>query len=164
MKNKFFAAAGALVLIAGVSVYAQNVKTGGQAAQRAVRQQQAIMQPYVNRPPEDYYIPKKPVIKIAGQSTLLDANLGDNVVLTLDANHTTGYSWQIAKPIDTDTLEFVETKYIPTETGLIGEGGTEIWVFRALKKGETEVAFKYVRPWEKDAAPAREALFTIVIK
>jgi len=97
-------------------------------------------------------------------STKIEAMVGENAVITLDANHTTGYSWQLAKPVDKDMLEFVESKYEPSETGLIGSGGKEVWTFKALQSGETKVSFKYTRPWETEATPAREATFVIIIK
>ena len=97
-------------------------------------------------------------------STTIEVNLGEDAVITLDANHTTGFSWQLAKPLDTDMLKFSETKYITSNSGLLGAGGQEVWIFKTLKKGKTEIALKYVQPWEKNVAPAREAKFTVIIK
>jgi hypothetical protein len=31
-------------------------------------------------------------------------------------------------------------------------------------KGKTEIALKYVRSWEKDVAPVKEAVFAVIIK
>jgi inhibitor of cysteine peptidase len=97
-------------------------------------------------------------------STTIEVSLGEDAVITLEANHTTGFSWQLAKPLEGDLLELSDSKYIPTETGLIGSGGKEVWTFKTLKKGKTEVSLKYVQPWEKDKPPAREATFVIIIK
>ena len=94
----------------------------------------------------------------------IEVSLGQDAVITLEANHTTGYQWQLAKPLEGDLLEFVDTKYIPAETGLIGSGGEEVWTFKTLKKGKAEVCLKYVQPWEKDKPPARQATFMIIIK
>lgn len=94
----------------------------------------------------------------------IEALLGANAVITLEANHTTGYSWQSAKPLETDIIKFIGTQYITTETGLIGAGGKEVWTFKTLKKGIVEVPLVYVRPWEKDKSPARQATFMIIVK
>jgi len=96
--------------------------------------------------------------------TTIEVSLGEDAVITLEANHTTGFSWQLAKPLEGDLLEFVDTKYIPAETGLIGSGGEEVWTFKTLKKGKAEVCLKYVQPWEKDKPPARQATFVIIVK
>jgi predicted secreted protein len=98
------------------------------------------------------------------QAAIIEVNLGGNAVITLEANHTTGFRWQLAKDPDKSMLEFADTQYITEETGLIGSGGQEVWTFKTLKKGKTEVALEYVRPWEKDTPPAREAAFVIIIK
>jgi len=97
-------------------------------------------------------------------STKIEVRVGENAVITLEANHTTGYSWQLARQVDKDMLEFVNTKYVASNTGLIGSGGKEVWTFKTLKAGQTEVFLKYVQPWEKDKPPAREATFVIMVK
>ena len=97
-------------------------------------------------------------------ATTIEVNLGEDAVISLEANHTTGFSWQLAKPLEGDLLEFVDTKYIPAETGLIGSGGEEVWTFKTLKKGKTEISLIYVQPWEKDKPPARQATFVIIVK
>jgi len=97
-------------------------------------------------------------------ATTIEVSLGEDAVITLEANHTTGFSWQLAKPLESDLLELSGSQYLPDNTGLIGAGEKEVWTFKTLKKGKTEVSLKYVRPWEKDTPPAREAKFVIIIK
>ena len=96
--------------------------------------------------------------------TTIEVNLGENVVIALDSNHTTGFSWQLAKPLDNNLLEFSETRYETGGTRLIGAGGKEIWVFKTLQKGKTEIELKYTQPWEKNKPPARQASFVVIIK
>ena len=47
---------------------------------------------------------------------------------------------------------------------IVGGPGTEVWTFKALKSGKTAIEFKYVRPWEKDKAPAETKSVPVVIK
>ncbi|MBU1726684.1 MAG: protease inhibitor I42 family protein [Candidatus Omnitrophica bacterium] len=102
----------------------------------------------------DFSDPNKPV-KI---------KLGQEFSLILDSNATTGYQWQFAEPIfDKNIAEFVRSEYIIPKTKLVGAGGKEIWVFKALKAGKTTISFKYVRPWEKDVLPVKTASFVIVV-
>lgn len=84
-------------------------------------------------------------------------------VVTLESNKTTGYEWQLAKPLDRNTLKFVSSKYVAGDSNLIGAGGKEEWTFMALKPGKTTISLKYVRPWEKDAPPAKKVTFVVVI-
>jgi inhibitor of cysteine peptidase len=100
----------------------------------------------------------------APASTTIEVNLGEDVVITLEANHSTGFSWQLAQPLEKDILEFTESQYISSNTGLLGAGGKEVWTLKTLQRGKTEVALKYAQPWEKDKPPAKEVQFVIIIK
>jgi predicted secreted protein len=46
----------------------------------------------------------------------------------------------------------------------VGGSGREVWTFKALKSGKITIEFKYVRPWEKDKAPATPKSFSVVVK
>ena len=82
--------------------------------------------------------------------------------MTLPANHTTGYSWRLAKPLNPDLLRQVSDIY--SEETSIRAGGKEVWTFEALTKGTTELYFEYARPWEKDGAPVNTAKYKVEIK
>ena len=89
--------------------------------------------------------------------------VGQKFTITLKSNATTGYQWQLAKPIDGKMLKFLGSKYYPERTGLVGSGGVERWVFRSLKCGQTKLHFKYVRPWEKKVPPVDTREYLILI-
>ncbi|HHT9131176.1 MAG TPA: protease inhibitor I42 family protein [Candidatus Tripitaka californicus] len=93
----------------------------------------------------------------------IEVKAGKDFIITLESNRTTGYGWQLARPLDGAVLELVGSEYTPGESKLIGSGGREIWTFRAVGAGKTPIAFKYIRPWEKDVPPAREASFTVAV-
>lgn len=86
---------------------------------------------------------------------------GRTFTLKVRSNPTTGYRWELAGPLDANILSFVGREYRPERTDRVGAGGTEIWTFRAVGSGEAVIALKYVRPWEKDIAPADAAVFRI---
>ena len=87
---------------------------------------------------------------------------GREFTITLQSNRTTGFSWQLASPLDEAVLKFVLSDYKAPQSKLQGAGGKEIWTFRAVGRGQTTISLKYVRPWEKDVPPARTAIFKIV--
>lgn len=87
---------------------------------------------------------------------------GQTFALTLRSNPTTGYIWQLAEPLNERIIRFTGNEYRSDKTGLMGAGGREIWTFKAVGSGETRINLKYVRPWEKDTAPAKTAQFRIV--
>ena len=89
---------------------------------------------------------------------------GQNVVIKLKSNKTTGYSWELADPADSNMLEFVSTEYIVPETEMVGAGGEETWTFTALRPGEAKISFRYIRPWEKGVPASQKATFLVKIK
>ncbi|MCX5681779.1 MAG: protease inhibitor I42 family protein [Candidatus Omnitrophica bacterium] len=97
-------------------------------------------------------------------ATAIETNIGNDIMIALESNRTTGYEWQLAEPLNDGILAFIKSKYIPSQTNLIGAEGKEIWTFQALKEGKTNFSFIYVRPWEKGIAPAARKIFVIVIR
>ena len=115
------------------------------------------------------------VMVISGCSTEVKAytepaqmvNVGANQEFTiaLGSNPTTGYSWQ--EEHDKANLEFVKKDYRADDnTGkqLVGSGGTEFFVFKALNAGQTRITFTYRRPWETPSPQDQQQVFTINIK
>lgn len=99
----------------------------------------------------------------AFSASMIETQVGQEFTITLDSNPSTGYGWQLAEPLDESILELVGSEYEPPEDGSIGTGGQELWTFKAVGQGETEIALKYVRPWEEDGVPAKERTFTVVV-
>jgi len=88
---------------------------------------------------------------------------GEEFKITLESNRTTGYQWQLAQPLDSSMVEFIASEYLNKDGRVPGQGGEEIWSFRAVDPGKTEIYFKYVRPWETDELPAKEEKFVVII-
>ncbi len=105
---------------------------------------------------EEYLHPGTPIRAAAGQK----------FSIRIKANPTTGYGWQLSKPLDEHVLSLVANVYIrqPDERQRVGVGGHEIWTFKAVGQGQAEIALKYVRPWEKDKPPVDTNVFTVIVK
>ena len=106
---------------------------------------------------------------MAGKPPDRIVNVGETFTITLESNPTTGYQWQLAKPLDEKILKLVSSKYEMEEpknleTGYVGVGGHEYWTFKAVGKGTTLIELMYVRPWEKDVPPVEAAVFRIRVK
>ena len=79
----------------------------------------------------------------------VEVSVDGALTLTLVSNQTTGFKWELAEITDESVLEYVDDEYVPPEdTGVVGAGGKEVWTFKALKKGTTEVSMEYSQPWE----------------
>ena len=96
---------------------------------------------------------------------LISVESGEVFIIELDSNRSTGYEWQIAYPLDKYAFELAGVEYARPLKASPGAGGKENWTFRALasRNGKLPIAFKYVRPWEKDLPPAKEITFSLIV-
>ena len=82
----------------------------------------------------------------AHSSQTLQVAPGETFEIALESNPTTGYTWQAE--YDEKCLELVGQAFEPS-SDLIGAGGIETLVFKAVEDGETKVTLVYQRPWEE---------------
>ncbi len=81
----------------------------------------------------------------------IELEKGDKIIILLDSNPTTGYSWTPGKEIDTTVVSLVSSEYIQTEKEkeLVCAGGSEVFTFEAKNSGQTQIILNYQRPWEE---------------
>jgi inhibitor of cysteine peptidase len=96
--------------------------------------------------------------------TRIDSRVGEDIVITLQSNPTTGYGWRLAGPLNERIVKLTRRDFVPSRTDLAGAPGKEVWVFRAIGKGVTAIAFEYVRSWEKGVPPAQEESYTVRVR
>lgn len=77
---------------------------------------------------------------------------GDEIVITLESNPTTGFAWELTGEPAREVLELVGSEYTEPETDLVGAGGEEVWRFRALAEGITSLALTYMRSFSGETA------------
>jgi inhibitor of cysteine peptidase len=95
----------------------------------------------------------------------IDTRLNRQFVIGLGSNPTTGYRWELT--YDDRMLELVESKYQMGEEaqeGVAGAGGVELFRFKALERGRTEIAMVYRRPWEEPSPQDITKEFTVNIE
>lgn len=97
------------------------------------------------------------------QQRPMTVRIGDSFTITLRANMSTGYQWQLTA-LDEAMLQLVNSEYIPYSTKRLGADGKQLFTFKALKAGETTISFKYAREWEKDKPPERQQIIPVLIK
>ena len=79
--------------------------------------------------------------------------VGGTVTLTLESNPTTGFSWTGVDKVDKDILKLERNDYKQKESpaGMVGVGGRDTIVYRALKQGKAKIDLTYMQPWEPDS-------------
>lgn len=93
----------------------------------------------------------------------IEVDVEEEFAVVVKSNQTTGYKWMFAKPLDNTILKFKGSEYKAPDTDLIGAGGEEIWMFKAISEGTAMIVLKYVRPWEKDMYPLESKTFIVEV-
>jgi predicted secreted protein len=98
-----------------------------------------------------------------GQTIEAEKNVDFEIVL--EANHTTGYEWQLTEPLDSSILEVASTAYAAKsgEGATEGAGGEETWTIDPVGVGNATISLELVRPWETGVQPAEEKTFTVQV-
>ncbi|HML05885.1 MAG TPA: protease inhibitor I42 family protein [Methanobacterium sp.] len=93
----------------------------------------------------------------------LNVKLDEKFKIKLESNPSTGYTW--IPEFDSDFLKLVKSKYLKPQDSvnpLVGNPGTQKFVFKAIKTGETKITMKYVRPWE-NCIPSKVIVYNVKI-
>jgi len=88
---------------------------------------------------------------------------GQTLVVTLEGNPTTGYSWEVADPLDEQVLRQAGEPEFQQESDLVGAGGVQILRFEAVNAGKMTLKLIYHRPWEKDVEPLETYSIQVVV-
>ncbi len=102
----------------------------------------------------------------------IEVEAGLKFKIAMESNPTTGYSWQLAEPLDEDVVILVNSVFEKDDSEghgdegeeMVGAPGEEVWTFEAIGEGSTEISLEYVRPWEEDAAPEETKTFQVEVK
>jgi inhibitor of cysteine peptidase len=97
----------------------------------------------------------------ADDGSTLDARVGQQIRITLEANPTTGYLWAVDGEVPGQLRQVAEADYT-SESDAIGAGGSEVWIFEAVSAGEGDLRLKYWRSFEPEAEP--EDAFEITVR
>jgi inhibitor of cysteine peptidase len=74
---------------------------------------------------------------------------GQPLVIRLEGNPTTGYTWEVAE-VDASVLRQVGEAEFESESDLPGSGGMQTLRFEAVDTGETTLLLVYHRPFETE--------------
>lgn len=108
---------------------------------------------------------KVTVYRLLEKDTVNILKVGSKAGVRLEGNPTTGYNWHMEIG-DDGIISKTDETYIsnaPSDMSsepIIGAGGTYIWTFQALKKGETTITFKYYRSWMGEDSATSDHIIT----
>jgi inhibitor of cysteine peptidase len=90
---------------------------------------------------------------------------GQGLLIALDTNPSTGFSWEITAAPDPAVLTPLgEPAFVPAGGGQIGAGGQAVLTYTAVAPGETSLALVYRRSWESMADAADDFDLSVVVR
>jgi inhibitor of cysteine peptidase len=94
-------------------------------------------------------------VSLAKQSQCpLKLNAGQNLILTLPSNPTTGYRWLVQNPAPGVLKSLGPEVYSnPEDAGLVGGAGQSVWRFAAQAPGDGHLVLVYQQPWAPEVKP-----------
>ena len=100
----------------------------------------------------------------SGQQVDLQRN--QDVTVSLEANPSTGYRWDVilAAPTVLDRAGDEQFVAATTTGGAVGAAGKSVWHFRAARTGTDLLRFAYRRPGDKNVPAARTVVYTMNVR
>jgi predicted secreted protein len=92
----------------------------------------------------------------------LRVKVNERFDIRLGTSMGTGFSWSVADSAYKTTLSLDSAYVILNPEGKDDAPETQVFVFRALQKGETRLHFIHSRPWRKKDPPDKEKKFVIL--
>lgn len=91
--------------------------------------------------------------------------VGGRIIVELEANPTTGFTWEVSN-IDTTILKQLgETEYKPASSApMPGSGGTQVLRFEAVAPGTTTLTLIYHRIFETNVPPAKTYTIKVTVE
>lgn len=100
-------------------------------------------------------VPREVQLTAADNGSEIELKKGQALVITLEANPTTGYTWDVVEPRDEQVLRQVGKIEFKQESDLIGAGGVQIIRFEVVNAGRAALKLIYHRPGETDVEPLK---------
>ncbi len=107
---------------------------------------------------------EEPIYPISEAGRIIEVTAGNEFKIMIESNPSTGYHWEVIGELDESIVQFVAREYRASEPVMPGSGGKDVWTFKALASGETNVTLGYYPPSNETVEPAQTVTFTIVVK
>jgi inhibitor of cysteine peptidase len=88
---------------------------------------------------------------------------GDTLEVSLSATSGTGYTWQAAPIADALVKQVGDMKF-KVNNAMPGASGHQIFRFSVEASGTGTLEIRYIRPWEKDARPAKVFRILLIVR
>jgi inhibitor of cysteine peptidase len=90
----------------------------------------------------------------ADNGKTIELKKGQVLSITLAANPTTGYTWEVVEGDEKVVRQLGEIEFKP-ESEAVGAGGVQIIRLEVMNTGQTTLKLVYHRPWETGVEPLK---------
>ena len=101
------------------------------------------------------------VLDGADSGAEVSLDVGDQLDVELEANPTTGYSWELG-PLP-DGLQLVSSDFQEPGGSLVGASGTQLFVFDVVGPGSGILRFEYVRVFDDPVVAEKIVEYVLTI-
>ena len=101
-------------------------------------------------------------VTLADNGKLIAVGLGEEVVVTLAENPTTGFRWSL-EPSYEAILELERTAFVPPTSAAVGSPGQRVYTFKASDAGSGSLRIKLWRAWEGENSVRERLEVTIQV-
>ena len=92
----------------------------------------------------------------------IEVQAGEMIHIVVDSNPSTGYRWEIVGELN--GVEFASTEYTADEPVAPGSGGVDVWTFKAVSAGQSQITLGSYPPDANVTEPEQTVTFNIVVK
>jgi predicted secreted protein len=94
----------------------------------------------------------------------IEVQAGETFHIVIDSNPSTGYHWELTGELDSNIVKFVSTEYTADEPVMPGSGGVDVWAFKAIANGETQITLGHYPPGVTEGVPEQSVTFSVIVK
>jgi predicted secreted protein len=117
----------------------------------------ATVTPLPDRP-----TPSADELELSDPTKPIEVNVGEDFTITVRTIPNSEYHWEIAKAFDAKIVEYVWKDQIADHPDAPSSRGKDIWRFKALASGETDIVLGY---YQGETAQTLQVLaFPVVVK
>ncbi len=93
----------------------------------------------------------------------LRLDIGDEFIVELESNPSTGYSWELLDPNTIPMVRLDSSVYTAPDSDLVGAAGTQTFTFEAVEFGAGVVRLEYIRTFDEVIIPDRVVEYIVIV-
>ena len=108
--------------------------------------------------------PRAIVVQQSQDGQVVQLQRSQRLVIRLPSNPSTGYDWQVVT-VSRTVLRQGAVTFVgnPNPRGWVGVGGVDLFRFRAIGAGNTQLRMAYRRWWERSQRPGRTFRLRVIV-